>query len=109
MKSGRVLVRLRDMSLPEDKVVQVGSLSALPLLKKIVSKHLERELDILEKVLNLSEDDAKKFYRWYMKHPSRKGIEEVVTVVGRGNTCNEKAHAYRLYPHGKVRSLPCRA
>lgn len=63
----------------------VAFLTSLNRLK-IVEEHLARELDILEESFKLNDEDVKKFYRWYMNHPYRKGIEELVEIVRRGKT-----------------------
>lgn len=49
-----------------------------------VEKHLSNELDIMETIFQMSGDDIKSFYKWYMDHPYRKGIEEIQNVIRRG-------------------------
>jgi len=58
-------------------------MSSLEKLKKIVENHLKKELDIIEAVLKLSDEDAKKFLTWYVNHPYAKRLEEVIKVIER--------------------------
>ena len=71
-------------------------MSPLDRLKKTVKDHLKRELDIMDCILKLTAKDTEEFYKWYMKHPYRKDIEEVVQVVRRGTNTKTRGHSANL-------------
>jgi hypothetical protein len=49
-----------------------------------VTRHLRNELGFFEIILKMDGNDAKAFLAWYMNHPYRKGIEEVLSIVREG-------------------------
>mgnify|MGYP001606478529 CR=1 FL=1 len=55
--------------------------SVLDRLKRKTETHLRRELQIMAVVLKLSKEDAGRFLKWYLRHPYRRGIKEVVEIV----------------------------
>jgi hypothetical protein len=56
---------------------------SLEELKARVEKHLANELDILEMILQSDDPILEDFYKWYLSHPYRKGIQEVKEIVER--------------------------
>jgi hypothetical protein len=50
-------------------------------LKKVVEKHMEKEVHIMEMVMNLDNKDIELFYRWYISHPYSRGIRELQQIV----------------------------
>lgn len=50
-------------------------------LKKVAELHMQREVDIMETVMELDNNDIELFYRWYINHPYSKGIRELQHIV----------------------------
>jgi hypothetical protein len=50
-------------------------------LKNVVEKHMEKEVHIMEMVMNLDNKDIELFYRWYINHPYSRGIRELQQIV----------------------------
>lgn len=50
-------------------------------LKKVAELHMQREVDIMETVMELDNNDIELFYRWYINHPYAKGIRELQQIV----------------------------
>jgi hypothetical protein len=50
-------------------------------LKKVAELHMQREVDIMETVMELDDNDIELFYRWYINHPYSKGIRELQQIV----------------------------
>jgi hypothetical protein len=50
-------------------------------LKKVAELHMQREVDIMETVMELDNNDIELFYRWYINHPYSKGIRELQQIV----------------------------
>jgi hypothetical protein len=50
-------------------------------LKKVAELHMQKEVDIMEMVMNLNNKDIELFYRWYINHPYSKGIRELQQIV----------------------------
>jgi hypothetical protein len=50
-------------------------------LKKVAELHMQKEVDIMEMVMNLDNNDIELFYRWYINHPYSKGIRELQQIV----------------------------
>ena len=56
---------------------------SLEELKKLTEAHLLNELNLFERVLKLTEEEAKTFHEWYLKHPYVKGIRDVLETLKR--------------------------
>jgi hypothetical protein len=50
-------------------------------LKKVAELHMQREVDMMETVMELDNNDIELFYRWYINHPYSKGIRELQQIV----------------------------
>jgi hypothetical protein len=50
-------------------------------LKKVAELHMQKEVDIMEMVMNLDNNDIELFYRWYINHPYSQGIRELQQIV----------------------------
>jgi hypothetical protein len=50
-------------------------------LKKVAELHMQREVDIMETVMELDNNDIELFYRWYINHPYSQGIRELQQIV----------------------------
>jgi hypothetical protein len=50
-------------------------------LKKVAELHMQKEVDIMETVMELDNNDIELFYRWYINHPYSKGIRELQQIV----------------------------
>jgi hypothetical protein len=50
-------------------------------LKKVAESHMQKEVDIMEMVMELDNNDIELFYRWYINHPYSKGIRELQQIV----------------------------
>lgn len=50
-------------------------------LKKVAELHMQKEVDIMEMVMNLNNNDIELLYRWYINHPYSKGIRELQQIV----------------------------
>jgi hypothetical protein len=50
-------------------------------LKKVAESHMQKEVDIMETVMELDNNDIELFYRWYINHPYSKGIRELQQIV----------------------------
>jgi hypothetical protein len=42
---------------------------------------MEKEVHIMEMVMNLDNKDIELFYRWYINHPYSRGIRELQQIV----------------------------
>jgi hypothetical protein len=50
-------------------------------LKKVAELHMQKEVDILEMVMELDNNDIELFHRWYINHPYSLGIRELQQIV----------------------------
>ena len=50
-------------------------------LKKVAESHMQKEVDIMEMVMELDNNDIELFYRWYSNHPYSQGIRELQQIV----------------------------
>jgi hypothetical protein len=50
-------------------------------LKKVAESHMQKEVDIMEMVMELDNNDIELFYRWYINHPYSQGIRELQQIV----------------------------
>ena len=50
-------------------------------LKKVAESHMQKEVDIMEMVMELDNNDIELFYRWYINHPYSQGIRELQRIV----------------------------
>lgn len=50
-------------------------------LKKVAESHMQKEVDIMETVMELDNNDIEHFYRWYINHPYSQGIRELQQIV----------------------------
>jgi hypothetical protein len=50
-------------------------------LKKVSELHMQKEVDILEMVMELDNSDIELFHRWYKNHPYSLGIRELQQIV----------------------------
>ena len=41
----------------------------LDSLKKLAESHMQREVDIMEMIMDLDKKDIELFYIWYVNHP----------------------------------------
>ncbi len=57
---------------------------ALEDLDDLVSENLSAQLKIIERIVKLDEKDAQAFRDWHNNNNTRKGIDEVYTIVGVG-------------------------
>jgi glutamyl-tRNA reductase len=46
-------------------------------LKWIIEKNLNEQLDIIQKILSLSEEESSEFIDWYNSNQTRKPIEDI--------------------------------
>jgi hypothetical protein len=53
----------------------------LDYLKKVAESHMQKEVDIMEMVMELDNNDIELFYRWYINHPYSQGIRELQQIV----------------------------
>jgi len=56
-------------------------MSKLDDLKKVAESHMQKEVDIMEMVMELDNNDIELFYRWYINHPYSQGIRELQQIV----------------------------
>jgi len=56
-------------------------ISKLLALKWAVEKNLNEHLDIIQRILSLSEEEASEFSDWYNNHRTRKEIEDIYGAV----------------------------
>ncbi|MGI0043929.1 MAG: hypothetical protein ACRD47_09475 [Nitrososphaeraceae archaeon] len=50
-------------------------------LKKDAELHMQKEVEIMEMVMELDNNDIELFHRWYINHPYSKGIRELQQIV----------------------------
>ena len=50
-------------------------------LKRVAESHMQKEVDIMEMVMELDNNDIELFYRWYINHPYSQGIRELQQIV----------------------------
>jgi glutamyl-tRNA reductase len=50
-------------------------------LKWIIEKNLNEQLDIIQKILSLSEEESSEFIDWYNSNQTRKAIEDICGAV----------------------------
>jgi glutamyl-tRNA reductase len=50
-------------------------------LKWIIEKNLNEQLDIIQKILSLSEEESSEFIDWYNSNQTRKAIEDIYGAV----------------------------
>jgi glutamyl-tRNA reductase len=50
-------------------------------LKKVAESHMQKEVEIMEMVMELDNNDIELFHRWYINHPYSKGIRELQQIV----------------------------
>jgi hypothetical protein len=50
-------------------------------LKKDAELHMQKEVEIMEVVMELDNNDIELFHRWYINHPYSKGIRELQQIV----------------------------
>jgi len=50
-------------------------------LKKGAELHMQKEVNILEMVMELDNSDIELFHRWYINHPYSLGIRELQQIV----------------------------
>ena len=50
-------------------------------LKKVAELHMQKEVDILEMVMELDNNDIELFHRLYINHPYSLGIRELQQIV----------------------------
>jgi hypothetical protein len=50
-------------------------------LKKVAELHMQKEVDILEMVMELDNSDIELFHRFYINHPYSNGIRELQQIV----------------------------
>lgn len=50
-------------------------------LKKDAELHMQKEVEIMEMVMELDNNDIELFHRWYSNHPYSKGIRELQQIV----------------------------
>jgi hypothetical protein len=50
-------------------------------LKKVSELHMQKEVDILEMVMELDNSDIELFHRWYKNHLYSLGIRELQQIV----------------------------
>lgn len=53
----------------------------LDSLKKLAESHMQREVDIMEMIMDLDKKDIELFYIWYINHPYSQGIRELQGIV----------------------------
>ena len=53
----------------------------LDSLKKLAESHMQREVDIMEMIMDLDKKDIELFYIWYSNHPYSQGIRELQGIV----------------------------
>jgi hypothetical protein len=61
--------------------------AGLEEIEEITTLHLKKEPDIMEMVFKIDDSEAKEFYKWYVNHPTRKGIGKIKEFV-RGTKTN---------------------
>ncbi len=60
--------------------------TTLEELKQFTIQHMKKELDIMEMMLQLNNDHAQEFHKWYINYPYCKGIRKIQDLVKRGKT-----------------------
>ena len=46
-------------------------------VKELMEIHLNQEIEVMNKWLELNENDNKKFVDWYINHPLRKSLKKI--------------------------------